>query len=100
VGMTRASLMLEDEEGHSASDSGWGPLAQFGLGLDVYAVNRPQFSFGLRLELGYVAMAGIDMTAKPETESDGTLQLEMTAAGLGSLNLSGSTFSAAIVSQF
>jgi hypothetical protein len=45
-------------------------------------------------------MSSIDMTAKPESESNGTLHLEMTAAGLGSLNLSGSTFSASIVSQF
>jgi hypothetical protein len=100
IGSTRASLALEDDEGHSASDSGWGPLTQFGLGLDLYAINRPQFSLGLRLELGYVAMSSIDMTAKPESESNGTLHLEMTAAGLGSLNLSGSTFSASIVSQF
>jgi hypothetical protein len=100
VGSTRAALTLEDENGHSARDSGWGPLTQFGLGLDLYAINRPQFSLGLRLELGYVAMSGIDMTAEPASESNETLHLQMTAAGLGSLNLSGSTFAASIVSQF
>jgi hypothetical protein len=100
VGTTRASLTLEDEMGHSASDAGWGPMSQIGAGLDLYAVNKPNFSFGLRLELGYVAMGNIDMTAKPDSQSDDTLQLQMTAAGLGGLNLSGSTFSASVVSQF
>lgn len=100
VGTTRASLTLADEEGHSASDAGWGPMSQVGAGLDLYAINKPNFSFGLRLELGYVAMGNIDMTAKPDSESNDTLQLQMTAAGLGGLNLSGSTFSASVVSQF
>lgn len=100
VGTTRASLTLEDEMGHSASDSGWAPMSQVGLGLDLYAVNKPNFSFGLRLELGYVATGGVAMTGEPASASNDTLHLQMTAAGLGSLNLSGSTFAASVVSQF
>ena|ERR1043165_5142099 len=100
VGTTRASLTLEDEEGHSAKAKGWGPMSQVGLGLDLYAVNKPNFTFGLRLELGYVATGNIDMTAGPPSESNDTLHLQMTAASLGSLNLSGSTFAASVVSQF
>ncbi|HUS27251.1 MAG TPA: hypothetical protein VMZ53_02045 [Kofleriaceae bacterium] len=100
VGTARASLTLEDEAGHSARDAGWGPISQAGVGLDLYAVNRRNFTFGMRLELGYVAMGDIDMTAKPDSESNKTLQLQMTAASLGGLNLSGSTFSASVVSQF
>jgi hypothetical protein len=75
-------------------------MSQVGLGLDLYAVNKPNFTFGLRLELGYVATGNIDMTAGPPSESNDTLHLQMTAASLGSLNLSGSTFAASVVSQF
>jgi len=100
VGTTRASLTLQDEEGHTATGKGWGPMSQIGLGLDLYAVNKPNFSFGLRLELGYVATGSIEMTPEPASQSDGTLQLQMTAASLGSLNLSGGTFAASVVSQF
>lgn len=100
LGSARAALTLQDDAGHSASDHGWAPMTQAALGLDLYAVNRPNFALGLRLELGYVAMGTVDMTAKPDSGSNGTLQLQMTAAGIGGLNLSGSTFAASVVSRF
>lgn len=100
LGSSRAALTLRDDAGHSASDHGWAPMTQAALGVDLYAVNRQNFSLGLRFELGYVAMGSVDMTAKPDSGSNGTLQLQMTAAGLGGLNLSGSTFAASVVSQF
>jgi hypothetical protein len=100
LGSARAALTLQDDAGHSASDHGWAPMTQAALGLDLYAVNKPNFSLGLRFELGYIAMGTVDMTAKPDAGSNETLQLQMTAAGLGGLNLSGSTFAASVVSQF
>ena len=100
LGSARAALTLQDDAGHSATDHGWAPMTQAALGLDLYAYNKPSFSLGLRFELGYVATGSVDMTAKPDSGSNGTLQLQMTAAGLGGLNLSGSTFAASVVSQF
>jgi hypothetical protein len=100
LGAARASLTLQDTAGHSASDHGWGAMSQAGLGLDLYAVSKPKFTLGLRIEFGYVASGSIPLTAKPQSASDDTLQLQMTAAGLGSLDLSGSTFAASVVSQF
>lgn len=100
IGSSRAALTLQDDAGHSATDHGWAPMTQAALGLDLYAVNKPQFSLGLRFELGYIAMGSVDMTAKPDSGSNETLHLQMNAAGLGGLNLSGSTFAASVVSQF
>jgi hypothetical protein len=100
LGMARAAVQLHDDAGHTASDHGWGATSQAALGLDLFAVRRPQFSVGLRLELGYVATSPVALTAAPGSGSDGTLQLEMTAASLGSLDLSGAVFEASVVSDF
>jgi hypothetical protein len=100
LGMARSSVQLGDDAGHSARDHGWGITSKAGLGLDLFAVRRPQFALGLRLELGYVAASPVSLTAAPDPASEGTLQLEMTAASLGSLNLSGAVFEAAVVSAF
>lgn len=100
VGTSRASLVLRDSAGHSASDAGWGGMTAGALGLDLFAVNKPRFALGLRLELGYVATSSVSMTATPESDRNDSLHLQMTAASLGSLNLSGSTFAASVISQF
>ena len=99
LGMARAAVQLRDDAGHTASDHGWGATSHAALGLDLFAVRRPQFSLGMRLELGYVATTPVQLTAAP-SGSDGTLQLEMSAASLGSLNLSGAVFEASVVSEF
>jgi hypothetical protein len=100
LGMARAAVQLRDDVGHAASDHGWGATTQASLGLDLFAIRRPQLSLGLRLELGYVATSPVSLTAAPSSGSDGTLQLEMSAASLGSLNLSGAVFEASVVSDF
>jgi hypothetical protein len=55
---------------------------------------------GLRFELAAVATSSIPLIATPDSGSDDTLRLEMTAASLGELNLSGPSFAASIVGQF
>jgi hypothetical protein len=100
LGMARAGVQLHDDAGHTASDHGWGATTQGAIGLDLFAVRRPELSLGLRLELGYVAATPVSLTAAPASGSDGTLQLEMSAASLGNLNLSGSVFQASVVSEF
>jgi hypothetical protein len=100
LGTARARLAIRDDQGHTATDKGWGVTSSAGLGLELLAVARPRFSLGLRAELGYVATSAVSLVATPEGERNNTLQLEMTAAGLGSLDLSGPAFGASVVSQF
>jgi hypothetical protein len=100
LGTTRAALAIRDDAGHTASDHGWGAITAAAIGLDAYAIRGARFAMALRLELGAVATSSIPLTATPESDSEGTLQLEMTAASLGSLNLSGPTFAASLVGQF
>jgi hypothetical protein len=100
LGTARAAFSLRDDAGHTASDHGWGALTSVGAALDVFAIRNKRFALGVRVDLGYVYASGIDLVATPESSSDGTLQLQMTAAGLGSLDLSGATFHAGLVSTF
>lgn len=100
VGTARARLALSDDMGHSASDHGWGATTQAGVALDFYAVRGAVMTLGLRFELSEVATSSIPLTATPASSSADTLTLEMTAASLGSLNLSGPCFGASVVGQF
>jgi hypothetical protein len=100
LGTARAAFSLRDDAGHTASDHGWGAVTNVGAALDLFAIRNRRFALGLRVDLGYVAASGIDLVATPESSSDGTLQLQMTAAGLGTLDLSGSTFGVSLVSEF
>lgn len=101
LGTSRAAVGLRDDMGHTAADSGWGVVTQGKLGLEILlARERSRFKLGLRFELGYVATSPIALTATPESGSDGTLQLDMDAASLGSLNLSGKVFAASLSGQF
>lgn len=100
IGMIRADLEIRDEMGHSASDHGWGATSTAAAGVDLYAVRRERFSLGLRFELGVVATSSIPLAATPARGDENTLELEMTAASLGSLNLSGPSFAASLVGQF
>lgn len=100
LGAARTSLELRDE-GHTATDSAWGPTVEGGLGIEL-ATARPgaRISFGLRLEVGYVAAAPVSLTATPSSGSGDTLQLEMSPASLGHLNTSGGTFAFSLLSEF
>lgn len=100
VGTARAAVALRDTMGHTAADSGWGAITQGALGLELELVRDSRVNLGLRIELGYVAASPIALTATPESGSDGTLTLDMNAAGLGSLNLSGKVFAAGLASHF
>jgi hypothetical protein len=100
VGAARTSVELRDE-GHTAGDSAWGPTVESALGLEL-ATARPnaRISFGVRLEVGYVAAAPVSLTATPSSGSGGTLQLDMSPASLGRLNMSGGTFAFSLLSEF
>ncbi len=100
IGTARAAVELRDGSGHSATDQGWGAITSATAGLELYAVRKPQFGFGVRFELGAVATSSISLTATPADDGGKTLELDMMAASLGSLNLSGPVFAAALVGQF
>lgn len=100
LGAARAALAIRDDAGHSARADGWGAVTEAALALDLYALYRPRLTLGFRFELGYVAATTIGMTPNPESASADTLQLQMMAASLGGLNLSGPVFSGSFVSQF
>jgi hypothetical protein len=100
IGMTRASVAIRDRAGRTASDAGWGPSSTATLGVDLLAIRGPRFALGLRTELGVVGAAPIALTARPEAPDDDALRLQMSAASLGSLNLSGTTFALSVVSEF
>jgi len=99
LGAQRASLAISDRAGGSASDHGWGAMAQGSAALDLFAVARSPFGIGLRAELGYVMAQAISLTAHRDVTSD-TLMLPMTEVGLGHLDLSGPTFALSLVGQF
>jgi hypothetical protein len=96
LGAARTALTL-DAGGRTASDHGWGPLAQTSAAVDV--VFPARFTFGLRLELGYVAAAAVELTPTV-ADGDGTIQLPMSAASIGHLGLSGPSLGFSILGQF
>jgi len=99
LGAQRASLTISDHAASSASDHGWGAMAQASAALDLFAIARPPFGIGLRAELGYVMTQAISLTPHREATSD-TLMLPISEVGLGHLDLSGPTFAFSLVGQF
>ncbi|MEO8549177.1 MAG: hypothetical protein ABI678_04370 [Kofleriaceae bacterium] len=101
VGYQHASLSIEDTAGHTASDTGWGPVARASLQADLMVVDMRRFALGLRAELGYLAAAGIELVPHDERSgSADTLYLPMQEASLGHLDLGGPYFNFGLFSQF
>jgi len=98
-GAQRARVAITDSSGSSASDHGWGSMAQASAALDLFAVTRPPFGFGVRAEFGYVAAQAIGLTARRDTSGD-TLMLPANEIPLGGLDLSGPAFTISFVGQF
>jgi hypothetical protein len=101
LGAQRARISLNDHAGTSASDHGWGAMAQASAALDLFAVARPPFGIGVRAELGYVAAQAISLTARRSGGGgDDVLTLPMDERALGGLDLSGPAFAISVVGQF
>jgi hypothetical protein len=99
LGAQRARVAITDNAGSSASDHGWGAMASAGAALDLFAVARPPFGIGLRVEFGYVVAQAISLTARRDAPDD-VLMLPTDEVALGRLDLSGPTFAASLVGQF
>lgn len=80
LGLSNTDIKLEDASYQTLSDHAWAPLVAGALGLELGPV---------RFEVGYVACAPVELTAKSHPPDDGTIRLPMTQASLGSLDLSG-----------
>jgi hypothetical protein len=100
LGFVRAALEIRDDAGHAVRDSGWGATTSVGGGVDLVVVRSRRFTMALRTELAAVATSSIPLSATPARDGGNTLQLEMTAASLGSLNLSGPAFAVSLVGRF
>ena len=100
LGFVRATLEIHDEADHTARDSGWGATTAIGAGIDLVAIRSRRFTMAFRTELAAVATSSIPLSATPARDDSDMLQLEMTAASLGSLNLSGPVFAVSFVGQF
>jgi hypothetical protein len=100
LGAQRVDLAITDHDSPaSASDHAWGAVASAGAALDVFALTRPPFGFGVRAELGYVMARAIELTPHSDAGGD-ALKLPMTALPLGGLDLSGATLTVSVVGQF
>lgn len=80
LGLSNTDIKLEDPSYQTLSDHAWAPLAAGAVGLELR---------WFRFEVGYVACAPVELTAKTHPPDDGTIRLPMTQASLGSLDLSG-----------
>ncbi len=98
VGAARAALTLR-EGNRELNDSGWGGTTTAAASIDALAIAGDSFKLGLRFELGYTATSAIDL-APSEGNDSTTIQLEMSQASLGHLDMGGKFFSFTLMSQF
>ena len=99
LGPQHASLTLTDANGREASDGAWGMMARASLALELLAIDRPTFGFGLRAELGYTLAQGIGLSPAPSHDGD-TLQLMTSSESLGHLDLGGPSFGFSAITRF
>lgn len=98
AGAQRARVAI-DVPGVHTYDHGWGAMASAAAALDVFALARPRFGLGMRLEAGYIAAQSIELTPHPE-ENEGAIELAMLSSSLGHLDLSGPTITFSLLGQF
>jgi hypothetical protein len=99
VGAARTALDLTDASGHTATDAGWAPIVRLGGAVDLLAVDRARFAFGLRVEGGYVAAPGPTLAPTPGASSDDP-HLAMTTSSIGRLDLGGPYVAFALACRF
>ncbi|MCW5806820.1 MAG: outer membrane beta-barrel protein [Deltaproteobacteria bacterium] len=100
LGLARTELDISDAR-HTYSDLGWGPTAGAAAQLELLAVARPGFEFGMRLELGYVASAAVALSPRAaDTSEEGTIMLPVGRSSLGHLDLGGPYFGLTFFGQF
>lgn len=97
-GPTRTALSIQGN-GHTVSDQRWGMLGTGAVGIDLMAMARSRFGFGMRFELGYVAHSGPAL-APAEGASEDMLVLSGSQASIGHLDLGGRYVAFSLLAQF
>lgn len=109
LGAARVAVDIDDRDGPSRlQDHGHGACAYAGAGLD-YVPLRPRtasgreiLSLGVRVELGYLAMAAVGLSAEspdPGMPED-AIEIPAMAADLGDLDMSALTVRLALIAHF
>lgn len=99
LGAQRVRVAI-DASGMHTYDHAWGAMSSASAALDVFALARPPFGLGIRLEAGYLRAQAVALAPHPDDDEDDTLHLAMTSAALGHLDLSGPTFTLSLLGQF
>jgi hypothetical protein len=104
LGAQRVRVAIDPHSGTVAGDEppydhAWGALATAGVAVDVFALARPPFGLGVRLEAGYVAARPFDVNLHVDPPDD-AVTLAMISSSLGRLDLSGPSLTVSLLGQF
>jgi hypothetical protein len=99
AGTTRVALAI-DADAQSYRDHGWGAISSSALSLDILPYAGRSFAFGFRGELGYATASGVALTPRMDRPDDGTIELPMTRASLGHLDLGGKYLTFTLFAHF
>jgi len=98
LGPSRAGLTMK-EGTRTLHDSAWGVATTAAASVDLRAFAFPAFKLGFRAELGYTMASKVDL-APAEANDSSMIQLDMSQASLGHLDVSGKYVSLTVMSQF
>ncbi len=109
LGAARVAVDMDDVDGRSyLQDHGHGACAYLGAGIDFVplrpriAGRQDELSLGVRVELGYLAMAAVGLAADSPDPGmpDGAIEIPTMAADLGDLDMSALTLRFAVIAHF
>lgn len=98
LGPSRAGLTITEGD-RTLHDSSWGVAATTAVAVELLPFSFPAFKLGFRAELGYTLTSKLDL-APAEANDSSMIQLEMSQASLGHLDVGGKFFSLTVMSQF
>jgi hypothetical protein len=103
MGYVTANLRLSEELSNLArpmSDRAHGASSAIGGGLDLSLFRGKRFNVLVRTELEYERVSGLEFEASPQRPGDDILTIPVTAASLGTVDMSGFGFRLGIVGRY
>jgi hypothetical protein len=108
VGGARVHVELEDvfARMQPLTDTGYAACAYAGAGTEYLVVRKrsaagqTRFAFGVRGELGYLAVAPVTMEPRSGQQDDGVLRIPETTTSVGDLDVSSWSFRFTLVGRF
>ena len=109
LGLARLGVRLSDRASRvdALEDHAYTMSAQVAGALDFYLLRQagegknPRMGLGLRAEVGYLAVAPVELFGTPESRDDSdVLRIPLAAASLGQLDPSAWTFRFAVIGRF